>query len=272
MKRIAGLAAALVVVAAACSDSPTAPGKNPLVEDGSLTFDQKIALQKERGITPQSQVGNSLQNKQYVASPPPFWISSFGTNLLQGDDDADFVLIPFPFTFFGRPWTGVWVGSNGYLTFDAPFFSFVPSGFPTSPPHAIIAGAWDDWFPPAAGGVFFNVVGTAPRRRFVATWAGLPIFAEGATPQGTFQIQLLEQLNVILLSYNGLQRTIGHWGTPIVSGIASGGFTGFGGFPGQITVATGTGIPALDGHTVCLINLGGAYRQYQDLICSLFVF
>jgi hypothetical protein len=271
MKRIAGLAAALVVVAAACSDSPTAPGKNPLIQDGSLSREQKVALQQSRGITSQIR-SNPMEGKQYVTSTPQFWISNFGTNLAQSDDDADFVLIPFPFTFFGRPWTGVWVGSNGYLTFDASFTTFVPAPFPTSPPHAIIAAAWEDWDPSEAGAVFFNVIGQAPNRRFVATWSGLAVFGEGTTPQGTFQIQLLERLNVILLLYNGVNRTIGHWGSPVLAGIASGGFAGFGGFPGQVTVASGAGIPPLNGHTVCLINLGGAYRVYQDLICSLFVF
>jgi hypothetical protein len=271
MKRIAGLAAALVVVAAACSDSPTAPGKNPLIMDGSLSRTEKVALDKSHGVAPQTRA-NPSDGKQYVTSTPPFWISTFGTNLLQGDDDSDFILIPFPFSFFGRQWTGVWVGSNGYLTFDAPFTSFVPAPFPTTPPHAIIAAAWDDWDPGDAGAVFFAVVGQAPNRRLVVTWNNVAIFGEGAVPQGNFQIQLLERLNVILLSYNGLTRTTGHWGTPVLAGIASGGFSGFGGFPGQITVASGAQIPALNGRTVCLINLGGAYRVYQDLICSLFVF
>jgi hypothetical protein len=122
--------------------------------------------------------------------------------------------------------------------------------------------------------VFFNRTGVAPNRRFVATWLNLAVFGEGCAPQGTFQIQLLERLNVILISYNGVNRPngMGHWGLPIISGIASGGFTGFGGFPGQLIVATGTSLPPLNGKTVCLINLGGAYRMYQDLICSLFVF
>lgn len=271
MKRIAGLAAALVVVAAACSDSPTTPGKNPLIQDGSLTRQQKLALQQAKGITPQTR-SNPMEGKQFATTVPQFWISNFGTDLLQSDDDTDFVLIPFPFTFFGRQWTGVWVGSNGYLTFDDGFTTFVPAPFPTSPPHAIIAGAWEDWDPELNGAVFFNVVGQAPNRRFVATWSNLAVFGEGPTPQGTFQIQLLERLNVILLLHNGVNRTIGHWGSPVLVGIGSGGFAGFGGFPGQVTVASGDGVPALNGRATCLINLGGAYRQYQDLICSLFVF
>ena len=275
MKRIAGLAAALVVVAAACSDSPTTPGKNPLVMDGSLSREQKVALEHSRGIdatTTSSKNHQYLQNgNQANVGTPQFWISNFGTNLNQSDDDSDFVLIPFPFNFFGRAWTGVWVGSNGYLTFDAAFTDFVPTGFPTTPAHAIIAGAWEDWDPPQGGAVFFNVVGQAPNRRFVATWSGMSVFGEGAAPQGTFQVQLLERLNVVLLLHNGVNRTIGHWGSPVLVGIASGGFAGFGGFPGQVTVASGAGVPALNGHATCLINLGGTYRMWQDLICSLFV-
>lgn len=290
MKRIAGLAAALVVVAAACSDSPTAPGKNPLI-DHPTEPNQKLALDRSQG-NPTTPPTNHADGRQNVTTFPPFWVNTLGTDLGQGDDEADFVLIGFPFTFFGRQWTGTYVGSNGYLTFDAPFTQYVPTGFPTSPPHAIIAAAWEDWLPGGEedlraaqvsslpgrasivvnSGVFFQRLGVAPNRKFVATWLNLPVFGEGNTPQGTFQIQLLERLNVILMSYNGLTRSIGHWGLPIIAGISSGGFTGFGGFPGQLIVASGNTIPALNGKTVCLINLGGAYRVYQDLICSLFVF
>jgi hypothetical protein len=270
MKRIAGFAAALVLVATACSDSPTAPGDNPLIAKQPMSAEAKESLARSMGI-PSGMRANANPDRQYLVTPPPFWNTAFGTNLGLGDDASVFVPFGFAFTFYGRQYTGAWVGSNGYITFDGPFTQFSPTNLPV-PPHPIIAGAFEDWHPGVAGAVLFNTVGQAPRRRFLATWLGVAVFGEGATPQGTFQIQLLEQLGVILLNYNGLQRTISHWGSPITAGISSGSFSAFGGFPGMTIVATGAGIPALDGHTICLINLGGAYRQYQDLICSLFVF
>ena len=37
-----------------------------------------------------------------------------------------------------------------------------------------------------------------------------------------------------------------------------------------MTIATGTQVPALNCHTVCLVNLGTGYIKY-DTICSIWV-
>jgi hypothetical protein len=271
MKRIAGFVAALVLVASACSDSPTAPGDNPLIAKLPMSPEAKEALARSMGL-PSGPPANSNPNKQYLVTPPPFWNSAFGTNLFLGDDNSVLAPIGFAFMFYGRQYTGAWIGSNGYITFDGPFTQYSPTNLPV-PPHPIIAGAFEDWHPGVAGAVLFNTVGQAPRRRFIATWLGVAVYGEGSTPQGTFQIQLLEgPLGVILINYNGLQRTTSHWGSPVTAGISSGSFGAFGGFTGMTILASGAGIPALDGHSFCLVPLGGAYRVWSDLICSLFVF
>ena len=139
--------------------------------------------------------------------------------------------------------------------------------------HPIIAGLWTDWYPPGAGSVNFQITGYPPLRRLVATWVGVPEYSS-SSPVSTFQIQILEFLSTIVLSYNGLSVNGFHDGDAMTAGISSGGFTGYGagygGLPNTKIVATGGQVPALNGRTVCLVNLGSGYQQY-DNICSIFV-
>ena len=139
--------------------------------------------------------------------------------------------------------------------------------------YPMIAGLWTDWYPPGAGSVNFQITGYPPLRRLVATWVGVPEYSS-SSPVSTFQVQILEFLSTIVLSYNGLSVNGFHDGDAMSAGIASGGFTGYGagygGLPSVKVVATGAQVPALNGHTVCLVNLGSGYQQY-DTICSIFV-
>ena len=282
MKRIAGLAAALVVAAAACSDSPTSPRDNPLVAKQPMSPEAKAALARSMGVDPTTTFSNS--NRQYLqngnqsnVATPQFWISQFGTNLNFGDDDCAFVAFNFQFTFFGQAATGVWVSSNGNVRFGSPLTmptnctSFSPTTLPSGADR-IIAPLFYDLVGSGANNVYFRVVGSPPNRRFVVTWLNMAAFSFGGN--NTYQLQLLERLNVILFLYNGLNppRAVNWTGTPLTAGVASGIAGGFGGFPGFLITATGNGVLTLDGHSFCLLNLGGSYRQYSDLICSLFVF
>lgn len=281
MKRIAGLAAALVVVAAACSDSPTSPRENPLVAK-PMSPGAKAALARSMGIDPTTTFSNNrqyLQNgNQANLATPQFWISAFGTNLNFGDDECAFVAFNFQFTFFGQAATGVWVSSNGNVRFGSPLEepsnceSYTPTTLPSGADRIIAPLFFDLVGEEGANNVYFRVVGQAPNRRFVVTWLNMPAFSFGGSY--TYQLQLLERLNVILFLYNGLNppRAFNWTGTPLTAGIASGQGAGFGGFPGFLITATGTQALTLDGQSFCLINLGGAYRVYQNLICSLFVF
>jgi hypothetical protein len=283
MKRIAGLAALLGLVAAACSDSPTAPtdtGAKLRVATPPMGAEAKAAWYKSMGFE-QHQTGSSTSGLQYLITPPPFWNTPFGANLNEGDDDCKFVSFGFVFTFYGRQYTGAWVGSNGYIVFqpagsscpfDQYYYTFLNNSYPGNGNYPLIAGLWSDWYPPAYGSVNFKIVGLPPLRRLVVTWAGVPEYPGFGS--NTFQVQLLEFLSTIVMSYNGLSANGIHGSDAMSAGIASGVFTGYGagygGLPSARVVATGTQVPALDGHTVCLVNLGSGYQQY-DNICSLFV-
>ncbi len=272
MKRVAGYTMLLALVASACSESPTTPNQkeNPLIERTS-TPEAKASYATSLGLTLNSANSATTSDKANLVALPPFWQTSFGTDLHMSDDQSTFVAFNFPFTFYGNTYTGAWVGSNGYITFQGSETDCCSIVFPSPSRRPMIAAIYGDWLPPSGGAVLFNVIGQAPRRRLVVTWAGVPEYAAHAG-YNTFQLQILESLNVILLSYNGLSTPGFNWtGNPMRVGISNGQFFQFGGYPPLVQLAVGSQIPALNGHTLCLINLGGTYRSWSDLVCSIFV-
>ncbi len=87
-----------------------------------------------------------------AANGPQFnWIdiSATGTILYLGDDSAQPVELPFPFSFYGEEKEMVYVGSNGFLTFNENNASSLSnSQIPNSyPPNDLIAAYWTDLYP-----------------------------------------------------------------------------------------------------------------------------
>lgn len=119
----------------------------------------------------------------------------FGERLQLGDDDSQFVAFPqgFTFPFFGRTFEGVFVNSNGNLTFEEGDPSFFPTtdAFVEGPPR--IAALWSDLLPvfpqTTPGGVFVAFDEVAGMRRMVVTWDRVPYFFAQNQFQ-TFQISL----------------------------------------------------------------------------------
>ncbi|MDQ7793563.1 MAG: LysM peptidoglycan-binding domain-containing protein [bacterium] len=145
--------------------------------------------------------------------PPPGFPdchpAPFGRQLPLGDDDTVFVPFPedFQFRFFGniRP-RGLWVNSNGNVTFDEGDTTFFPTldQLVEGPPR--IAAFWTDLFTPGApptGGVFVDSFADAALNgtRFVVTWDRVPFFFT-ETPN-TVQL-LLNPDNSIQICFFGL--------------------------------------------------------------------
>lgn len=173
-----------------------------------------------------------------VSAAPAYWESSFGTGLDQQDDDSDYVPFGFTFDFYGVTYSGVWINSNGNMTFNDPN----PSGMSPEIPegsYSIIAPLYGDFNPDWEGDVYYNTLGEAGSRRFVVTWHVVPeYFDEGSN---TFQAVLYEGTNLIQFGYNGLTTDgINHWNAlPMAVGISSGTVN-------WIRSASGSDIPALD--------------------------
>lgn len=187
---------------------------------------------------------------------PPVWQSSFGTALGQSDDDCDQVPVGFTFNFYGNPSTNVWVNSNGNMTFSACFTSWSSPDIPEGP-WDLIGALYGDFNPAVFGDAYYNTLGTAPFRTFVATWNVVPEFSDLGPFYNTFQATLYESSDAILFGYNGLTTDGFNWNGPSMDvGITSG--TGL-----FINSASGAAIPALDQTNICYLPDGAG--DYVEL-------
>jgi hypothetical protein len=155
-------------------------------------------------------------------------ISRTGTRLTLTDDQVSAPIpLGFPFEFFGRPQSQVSVSANGFLTFaDVPPASSgclcQPRSLPDARvPNGLVAGLWKDLNPGLGGSVVYQTLGTAPSRRFVVEFSGVPDFLNAAV-KSTFEVILSETSNEIVVQYpqgvtdptaaEGLEDTDGTFG------------------------------------------------------------
>jgi MSHA biogenesis protein MshQ len=136
------------------------------------------------------------------------------TSYPNGDDDWADVGFPsgFTFTFGGTAYTGVRVYSNGILAFGNDVSGFHrnytpqalpitgqalagPSGCPRGVPARLMQAYWIDIVAGTANGtsgasVKYEMLGTAPNRRFVISWANVKLY--NTTTRYNFQVALYE--------------------------------------------------------------------------------
>ena len=132
-------------------------------------------------------VGETLEIGDIVLMPVVFeFEEEIGDGLNQSDDTFDFAAFAgdFTFPFFGTDHTGVFIGSNGYLTFGAGDTDTSESVNDFLAPEPRIAAFFDDLNPGAGGDVFVNQF----PGRFVVTYQGVPEFSN--TGSNTFQVTL----------------------------------------------------------------------------------
>lgn len=195
-----------------------------------------------------------------TTSPPILWEPDFGTPLYQADDDCDFISFPFTFTFYGVDYNGVWVNSNGNLTFNACNKDYSHPDIPDGG-NVVIGPLYGDFNPSGAGDVYYNILGTGNTQRVVITWSGVPEY-KGSAPN-TFQVHLFKFRSVIAFGYNGLGTDGINWSFSPPSTDANmdvGISSGVGPF---INSASGSAIPALDGRNIVYIPRRGSYIEIQ---------
>jgi gliding motility-associated-like protein len=132
------------------------------------------------------------------------------------------ISIGFTYNFYGTAYTQLLIGSNGSLGFNT---SLAGSGFGWSITRALlgnatvrncICGPWCDIYIPAGGTITYSTVGTAPYRKFVATWCHTRMYS--CTSQWTTtQIVIYETTDIAevhiahktICSWNGGYAIVG---------------------------------------------------------------
>ncbi len=162
-------------------------------------------------ITPSCCINN--YNVASIAYAP---IAGVGTSVFLGDDQESAALpIGFTFNFYCANYTNFYISSNGFINFSGGMGSGCCGGqlLPNATmPNNLIAGGWDDLYPPGAGSINYFNTGVAPNRRLIVNFTGIP-FCCGTTVGVSFQIILFETTNQIEIhgaNYNGISPgTIG---------------------------------------------------------------
>ncbi len=161
----------------------------------------------------------SACNMAYTVTTTAYsWETYFGTNIVLPIDDRfcdAYIPIGFPVCFDGYQYTGLLVSSNGYLIFDPiscttnlPSTNAAPNTYSgwvidaaipntTNAPRNAILGPWHDINPAVGGSITYGILGTAPNRRIVVTWANAPLYSSSCGQIINQQIKIFESTNNI---------------------------------------------------------------------------
>jgi len=144
----------------------------------------------------------------YRVVPETFnWIDTTAhTRLALGDNAAGSAIsLPFTFTFFGKPYSNFYVGSNGLVGFSPGGMSYYSNSNIPNPyvPNAVICAYWDDLNPARSGGVYVGFEGAAPNRKVIVSWVDVAWGPSVPLTLAKFTLQaiLMEGSNDIVLQY-----------------------------------------------------------------------
>jgi len=216
---------------ASCIAQATSATGNPTLCGVSLTAGKIYYIMIDTDPTPNctpfniniSSSSSPTCGLNYTISPIAFAPDlNNGTNIALPIDDrfsSSYVPIGFPFCFDGYQFTQLLVSSNGYVIFDPigcasnlPGSNATPgawseysieSAIPntTDAPRNAILFPWQDIGPHLGGTIKYQVLGTAPNRRFVLTYADIPYY-DCETQLFTGQLKLFETTNNIEIHLN----------------------------------------------------------------------
>ncbi len=141
----------------------------------------------------------------YNIVPAAFsWIDpTYHTTVPLQDDNYSYAqYIPFNFAFYGKIYNRIYIGSNGLMGFSPTgLYSGNNTNIPTTYfPNAAIYPYWDNLNPAAGGYVKVGTIGSAPNRKFVVSWVGVPS-NYSSTARYSFQAILEEGTNDIVFQY-----------------------------------------------------------------------
>jgi len=115
-------------------------------------------------------------------------ITGVGTPVSLGDDSyVGPIDIGFDFAFYGDNYAGLYICSNGLITFGAGSAAYTNTEIPNSdPPNNFIAPWWDDLRPNAGGSVYYY--SDTDNYRFIVSFVGIPRYQYSSS--ATFQVIL----------------------------------------------------------------------------------
>ncbi|MCX7697687.1 MAG: T9SS type A sorting domain-containing protein [Bacteroidales bacterium] len=171
-------------------------------------------------------------NLNYTVSTIAYNPDPFTGNLISLPIDdrfsSSYIPIGFPFCFDGIQFTQLLVSSNCYVIFDPiscatnlPNGNATPGGYSswdsdspipntTNAPRNAILFPWQDTDPSSGGSIYYQILGTAPNRRFVLSFVNIPLFGTSCSGYTfTGQLKLFETTNNIEIHLQNKQACTG---------------------------------------------------------------
>ncbi|HEY0139715.1 MAG TPA: Ig-like domain-containing protein [Thermoanaerobaculia bacterium] len=142
-------------------------------------------------------VASGVTSVGTIVALPATFETNFGTLVSRSDDDYYPYTLPFSFPFFGTTRTQAYVGTNGYITFDAGDWTYTET-LPRFSSLPRISAFFDDLYGRSTGAMYVNA--TLPGR-FVVTYDRVQHFSWGGS--NTIQITLFAD-GRILFAFRGI--------------------------------------------------------------------
>jgi len=127
-----------------------------------------------------------------------------GIVVAEGDDTYEYVSLPFSFNFYGNTYDGLYVSSNGYVSFGTGYSTYSNDCIPsTDTPNNAIYAFWDDLKPDGGsnGNVYVKQIDSGT---FVIEWYQVKRYE--SDDYETFEIVLRDD-NSITLQYQSVSST-----------------------------------------------------------------
>jgi hypothetical protein len=187
----------------------------------------------------------------------PLYLNDDGSSMLIDISTA----FPNGINFFGRTYKGMYVNTNGNITFNGSLSTYTPAAFPIAS-QPMIAPFWGDVDTRAGGTNINGIWWFIEPGRVIVTWSMVGYFNTHADLLNDFQLILTasqcgtNDFNVEF-RYHQIQ-----W----ITGDASGGHNGFGGTPAQAGFDAGDGtnyVMVPNSRTAQIVNLPTASNVNQ---------
>ncbi len=170
-----------------------APGSAPAVSSAALPYDTWT------GAPPSYRLTTATQS----------YVSGTTTLSLTGDDAEQQVALPFAVSFFGKPYSTVWVDTDGMVLFADPGGPVLPSACGTLPDPAVPAGMLlpfcEDFTVDTLASVRTATIGAAPNRQFVIDWNNVLRWHPTIVERVNFEV-LLGENGTITYNYSSLDN------------------------------------------------------------------
>ena len=198
------------VAAVALMDPPPPLGQGEQPKKGEPEmYDDWHRPVRKMGISPSAAANSDHFGYKLVEAPTFAWVdASSGTEVfIEGEDRDDnyteAIDIGFEFRFYERTYDQLFIGTNGFVTFDEGSMSFNNRPFPgDTPPNGMIAPFWDD-LDIADGKVYYQSLDGVAGRTFVVEWYRVIRYNSDPNMVLTFELILFENGD-ILFQYRNL--------------------------------------------------------------------